>query len=312
MWKIKSNEIPCEYGTYPGSKKVKELIENGFLILDKWQGPTSHDVVSSVKKILNLKKAGHSGTLDPGVSGVLPIALENSCKIMPALQNLDKEYVGVMYLHNDVEMKKLQNVLKKFIGEIKQKPPIRSAVKRVERKRNIYSFEILGKKDKNVAFKISCQAGTYIRMVCHKIGLQLKGAHMKELRRIRVGNFTEKNSIKLQDLDESYQNFLKNGDEKIRDYILPIELSVEHLGKIIIKDSCVYSIVNGSPLYCQGISKFQKTIKKNDLVSILTLKGELIAIGKSVLESKEMTGRKMVVKINRVIMKNGIYPKMEF
>jgi H/ACA ribonucleoprotein complex subunit 4 len=228
---------------------------------------------------------------------------------MPALQGLDKEYIGVMHLHNDATLENLKNIVKKFTGEIKQRPPVRSAVKRRERKRKVYSFEILEKKGKDVAFRISCQAGTYVRMVCHDIGKKTGGAHMTELRRVRVGRFGEENVVKMEELIDSYSEWKSGKSEKIRNYILPVEATVEHLGKIIIKDSAVHSIVNGSPLYCQGISKLEKSIKKDDLLAVLTLKGELIALARSNLDSKEMSGKKLAAKIDRVIMEKGVYPK---
>src|SRR3989344_6057806 len=101
---VRSAEI-SKYGQYPGSRSVEELLSNGIIILDKWQGPTSHDVASIVKKVLGRAKSGHAGTLDPMVSGILVIALDNACKVLPALQKQDKEYVGVMHLHKAVDDK---------------------------------------------------------------------------------------------------------------------------------------------------------------------------------------------------------------
>lgn len=310
-WIVKSEDIPADYGTYPGSRHVEELVKSGLVILDKWAGPTSHDVVSTVKKILGINKAGHSGTLDPQVTGVLPVTLENACKVMPALQHLDKEYVGIIYLHKEIGLSKLEEAAKDFVGAIKQTPPLRSAVARKERTRKVYSFNILEKTGKNAVFRISCEAGTYVRMICHELGRKTGGAHMKELRRTRVGRFTEENSVRMQDLADSYSFWKENGDEKIRDCILPVEAAVEHLGKIIVKDSSVHSVSNGSPLYSQGISRLQKIIKKNDLVALLTLKGELIALGNANASGDEIASKRILAaKIDRVIMDRDAYPKL--
>ncbi|MBI4014881.1 MAG: RNA-guided pseudouridylation complex pseudouridine synthase subunit Cbf5, partial [Candidatus Aenigmarchaeota archaeon] len=121
---VRSAEI-AKYGQYPGSRSVEELLSKGLIILDKWQGPTSHDVSSMVKKILVRSKSGHSGTLDPMVSGVLIVALDNACKVLPALQRQDKEYVGVMHLHKAVDDRALGLAIKKITGEITQRPPVR-------------------------------------------------------------------------------------------------------------------------------------------------------------------------------------------
>lgn len=306
---VKSADIPnLGYGTYPGSRSIEELIRNGIIILDKWPGPTSHDVAATVKKIFGLKKVGHSGTLDPSVSGILPITLENACKVIPALQHLDKEYVGIMHLHKDVTYEKLNQTIKKFVGQITQLPPVRSAVARRERKRNVYSFKMLDRKDKDVAFQVSCEAGTYVRKLISDLGRDIGGAHMAELRRTRVGRFSENMSVRIQDVVDAYHAWKESGDESIRDFVLPVEAAVEHLGKIIIKDSAVAAIANGSPLYTGGISRIQKNIQKDDLAAILTLKGELVALAKAVATSEEMLKRGLAAKTDRVVMEKRTYP----
>lgn len=306
------------YGKYPGVRRMDELVRNGIIILDKWSGPTSHDVAAIIKKIFGLKKTGHSGTLDPAVSGVLPITLENACKVIPALQHLDKSYVGVMHLHKEITDGELQEAIKKFIGQITQLPPRRSAVARKERKRSIYSFVILDRNGKDVAFRVDCEAGTYIRKLISDMGKCIGGAHMSELRRVKVGRFDESMAVKIHDIVDAYE-FWKERKEKdadtlksdtIRELILPVEAAIEHLGKIIIKDSAVSAVINGSPLYTQGISMIQKGIKKDDTVAILTLKGELVALAKAVMSGEDAAKRKgLVAKTDRVVMEKGVYPR---
>lgn len=305
---VRSKEISSGCGKYPGARSVSELLRNGIVILDKWPGPTSHDVTAILKKIFGLTKTGHSGTLDPAVSGVLQITLENACKVIPALQHLDKTYVGVMHLHKEVSDKELNQAIKKFVGEITQLPPRRSAVARRERQRKVYSLDILDRKDKDVAFKVECEAGTYIRKLVSDLGKLIGGAHMSELRRIRVGRFDESNSVRIQDLVDAYEFWKESGDETIRELVLPVEAAIEHLGKIIVKDSAVPAVVNGSPLYTQGICMVQKGIKKGDTIAILTLKGELVALAKANMSSEEMLGKGLAAKTDRVIMGKGIYP----
>ncbi len=295
------------YGKHPGTRSVDELLHSGLVILDKWQGPTSHDVTATVKKTLGLKKTGHSGTLDPAVSGVLPITLENACKVIPALQHLDKTYVGVMRLHKEVDGEKLNDAISKFTGEITQLPPRRSAVARRERKRKVYSFGILDRKERNVAFRIECEAGTYVRKLVSDIGRLVGGAHMTELRRTAVGRFDESGAVRMQDLVDAYEFWKQNNDEAIRKFVLPVEEAVAHLGKIIIKDSAVAAVVNGSPLYTQGICMAQKGIKKGGLVAVMTLKGELAALAVAGMDAEEMRGKGLAAKIDRVIMEKGVY-----
>lgn len=301
---IRSEELPVfEYGKYPGSRTDEELKKNGIVIVDKPEGPTSRAVTETVKEKLGAKKAGHSGTLDPAVTGVMIITLDNACKVIPALQVLDKEYEGVMHLHDYVTEEKLQSALKKFTGTIKQKPPVRSAVARKERLRKIYSLDILKTKDKDIEFRVSCEAGTYIRKLCHDIGQELGvGAHMAKLRRTRVGNFTLENSIKLHEIKKS----------AVRNFMLPVEAAVEHLGHVIVKDSAVANITNGSPLFTTGLSRIQQDIDKEDLIAVMSLKGELVALGTTKMSSQEMIKRRgFAVKIDRVVMQKGVYPPMK-
>lgn len=303
----KSHDIASR-GTYPGARPIEQLLKNGFVLLDKWPGPTSRDVASTVKKILGASKAGHSGTLDPSVSGVLPICLDNAAKVMPALQGLDKEYVGIMRLHKDVPEKELREAAKKFIGKIKQTPPVRSAVARKERERTVHSFEILEVNGRDVLFRISCQAGTYVRVVCHQIGKLIGGANMTELRRTRVGPFTEEKCMKIQDLADAYVAWKESDSDKIREIVLPVEKAVEHLKKIIIKDSAVFSTASGSPLYSTGVSRLEKGIMEGEMIGIFTLKGELVALATAKMDNNDMTRRKgIAAKIDRVVIDKTVY-----
>ena len=311
-WYVKSEDVSNpEYGEYPGSRSVEELLRKGVVVIDKPSGPTSHQVTAWVRDMLGLPKAGHSGTLDPRVTGVLVITLGEATKMMPALIGLDKEYVGVMHLHKDVSPEKLEEARRRFEGEIIQKPPVKSSVKRVRRKRVIYSLEFLEREEKDVLFRVRCEAGTYIRKLCDDIGRYLGvGAHMHELRRIAAGPFTEEQAVILQDLKDAYE-FWKEGDESfIREVVKPVEILSEHLGKIVVKDTAVNAICNGAPLAVGGISRVQKGIKKGDLVAILTLKGELVALARAAMDSEEMyrSRKGMAARTDRVMMERKMYP----
>ncbi len=245
------------------------------------------------------------------MSGLLPLTLENACKVIPALQHLNKEYVGVMRLHKDVEEKDLTKAVSKFVGAIRQRPPVRSAVARRERTRNVYSFDILERSGKEVLFRINCEAGTYVRVVCHQIGQLIGGAHMAELRRTKVGRFDESVAVRIHDVVDAYYEWKENGYEGIRDYVLPVESGVEHLNKIIVKDSAVYSIANGSAVYTGGISKVSENTRAGDLIAVLNLKGELIAIAKANMDADSMIKKKgLAAKTDRVIIDKKLYSNM--
>ncbi|MBI2546850.1 MAG: RNA-guided pseudouridylation complex pseudouridine synthase subunit Cbf5 [Candidatus Aenigmarchaeota archaeon] len=317
MWLTKGEEeTNHEYGKSPKERTIEELINSAVIIADKHSGPTSHQVTAWVRDIFKAKLNGHAGTLDPAVTGVLPIALENATKTMPVLSGLDKEYVGVMHLHTEVPEDVLRNViLNKFVGTITQRPPVKSAVARVERERDIYFFDILEVEGRDVLFKVGCEAGTYIRKLCHDIGQALKvGAHMAELRRSKVGNFTEEEAHSLVEIRDAYEFWRENGDEKkLREMLMPVEYALGHVKKVFIKDSAVDAICNGSPLYPNGICRIQKEIVRGETILIMTLKEELIALGIAKMESGEMIKRKtgISVRVDRVLMNRGTYPRWD-
>lgn len=314
MWLIKSEEeTNPEYGKRPEERTIEEQIKNSVVIVDKHSGPTSTQMVEWIKEIFQLKKAGHAGTLDPKVTGVLPIALENATKAMPVLMGLDKEYVGVMHLHKKIPEELVQNAIAKFIGKIKQIPPVRAAVVRKEREREVYFFDILEIEEKDVLFKVGCQAGTYIRKLCHDLGETLGvGAHMSELRRTKVGNFAEDQAHSLLKIKDAYE-FWKEGEAKLlKEILIPMEHAILHVKRVFVKDSVIDSICHGSPVFVPGITRIQKRIEKGEVVAIYSLKGELVALGISKMTSEEMFRAKkgVAIRTDRVFIKKGVYPKM--
>jgi len=306
-------ETDPRYGTEPEKRTLDEHIRNGIINLDKPSGPTSHQVSSWIKKILQVGKAGHSGTLDPAVTGVLPMAVENSTKILKTLLLAPKEYVCLMSLHADVSDEKLNEVLKYFHGKIYQKPPLKSAVKRRLRIRTIYYLDLIERDGRDVLFRVGCEAGTYIRKLCHDIGLVLgTGAHMQELRRTKAGPFDEDSLVTLHDLKDAYEFYHESGDEsELRKFILPVEHAVHHLKGIWINDGAVDALCHGADLNAPGICRLDSEIELNDHVAIFTLKNELVAIGSSLRGSGEIMDvrRGKVVDLERVVMPSGTYPK---
>jgi len=283
-------------------KPIDYLLKNGLIILDKWSGPTSRDVMGVLKKVMGLNKAGHSGTLDPPASGMLPVLIENATKAIPALQGHDKEYMAVVHLHGEASEDKIREKLAEFIGTIKQKPPVRSAVARRVRERNVYSAELLQKEGRNILIKVRCEAGTYIRLIAHDLGKKLEfGAHLKELRRIGVGNFTEADMVTMEDVEKAIMLYKQGDDSLLRKVVRPLEDSVLESKKIYVKDNAIKNIMNGAPVFSTGICKASSNIRKGDLVAIMSLDEYLIALGtakKSVIEMKQ---KGTAVKTDRVM-----------
>lgn len=211
-----------------------------------------------------------------------------------------------MHLHKDVEEKNLRETIKKFIGKIQQLPPLKSAVKRVERTREIYEFEILEIEDHDVLFRVKCQAGTYIRKLCSDLGKALGiGAHMAELRRTKAGPFTEKdNLIALTDLKDAYTFYKEESNDKFLRYCLqPIENAVRHLAKCWILDSALQSVSHGRDVAIPGISKLEN-FRKGETIALMTLKGELVAIGEALLSAVEINTQEkgLAIKVKKVFM----------
>ncbi len=304
-----------KFGCNPEKRPIKELITYGVVNIDKPKGPTSHQTSAYVQKILGIKKSGHSGTLDPVVTGVLLVAVGRATRIVQGLLKAGKEYVGIMHLHKEVDSDRLKEVIqKKFTGKIKQLPPIKSAIKRQLRVREIYYFNILDINGTDVLFRTGVEAGTYIRKLCHDIGQALGcGAHMAELRRTKAGPFNEETLVTLQDLTDAYWYYKNEGNEKfIRHCIKPIEHAVSHLPKVWVLDTTVNSLTHGSNLKLPGVSKLESGIKKDNLVAIMTLKNELVAVGEANMDSKQIIklGKGVCVKVEKVFMQEGIYPKI--
>jgi H/ACA ribonucleoprotein complex subunit 4 len=306
-WLIKKHEASLTtFGCYPGARPLKDYIKNGIIILDKPSGPTSNQVDNWIKQILNIKKCSHAGTLDPRASGVLLIAIENATKLMPILLSSKKEYVGVIRLHEDVDKNRIQKVFKEFIGKVKQLPPLKSAVARREREREIYYLEILEIDGKNILFKVGCQAGFYVRRLAVDVGKKLGvKSHLQELRRTKSGNFSEDSTITLQNLNDAVE------EDRIKEVVHPMELAVESIGKVVISDTSINNVSNGSPLYVGGINRIEDNIREGSWVAIFSLKGELVAIGKAAIDSKDIAKKKrgLVIKVDRVLMNKGKYPK---
>lgn len=308
-------ETNPEYGCNPYERPIEEHIAKGVINLDKPSGPTSHEVDSWVKRILGCNKTGHGGTLDPKVTGVLPIGINSATRVSQLLLPAGKEYVCLMTFHKDINEERVREVFDEFTGKIYQTPPVKSAVKRELRVRNIYYSTIYEINERDVLFRIGCEAGTYVRTYCHDIGEAIGcGAHMAELRRTQAGPFNERDEslVNLHDLTDAYHFWKEDGDESfIRKAIQPMEFASSHLPKIYIKDSAVEAICHGAKLAAGGIASLSKDIQKGDLVAIHTLKGELVASGNSLFSSKEILSADsgLMVDINKVFMDTGIYPK---
>lgn len=310
----RSGKTNPAYGTPPEKRSLKMHMNLGAINLDKTSGPTSHEIAAWVKRILEVEKAGHSGTLDPKVTGILPVLLGDATRIMDTLLLAGKEYICLMRVHKPMPKKRLSDVCGEFMGPIFQKPPLKSSVVKELRIRTIYYLDVLEIEEQRVLMRVGCQAGTYMRKLCFDIGLALgTGANMEELRRTRAGPFREDETlVTLHQLTDAYAAWKETGDEAgLRRVILPVEAALRHLPRLVIADNAVDAICHGAPLALPGLLRLETDISKGDIVALFTLKGEAVGIGRADMNSREMLDGKtgIAVLTERVIMEPGTYPK---
>lgn len=281
-----------DFSTTPPERSVEEKLEKGIIVLDKPSGPTSHQATAYLKDILGVEKAGHGGTLDPKVTGVLPVALERATKITYAILGSNKEYVAHAYFHEELTEESLEELRQSFTGTIDQLPPVKSAVKRQWRKRKVHKIKILEHKDQSVLMKILCEGGTYIRKLIHDMGEHVGGgAHMQELRRIKAGPFTETNCVNLHEIQDYYDFHRDEDDERFNDILLPIETGVRHLPKIIVHNSAKNSLSEGAQLNIPGVIAATQSVEENSKVAVLSQDYELIMIGEALLDAETMVSK---------------------
>jgi len=302
------------YGLPPEQRSLKQHISLGAINLDKTSGPTSHEVAAWVKRILEVDKAGHSGTLDPKVTGILPVLLEDATRIMETLLLAGKEYICLMRLHKPLPNKRIMEVCREIMAPLNQQPPLKSSVVKELRIRTIYYLDVLEIDEQHVLMRVGCEAGTYIRKLCFDMGLALGcGANMEELRRTRAGPFREdKTLVTLHNLTDAVAAWKEKGHETaLRRSIQPVEAALAHLPRLVIADNAVDAVCHGAPLAAPGLLSLETDINKGDMVSFFTLKGEAVAVGVAQMESREMLASQsgIVARTERVIMQPNTYPK---
>lgn len=251
-----------------------------------------------VKEILKINKAGHVGTLDPNVTGVLPVGLEKATRLADFLHEQGKEYVALMLTHKLLPSQQVEETMKEFTGEIFQFPPLRSAVARSLRKRKIYSLKMIEIKERYVLFRADVESGVYIRTLCRDIGdALLVGANMVELRRTRSGPLNESRLVTLQKLKDAY-TFYGEGDEKLLSGMIidPEEVTKDY-PTVVIKESAIDAMAHGASIYRNGILE---DMGESGKLRIMSPNGELLGMGER---------DKDIVKPSVVLVDRGVYPK---
>ena len=309
--------IPC--GNSPLKRPLMEHIRYGVMNLDKPANPSSHEVVAWLKRMLRVEKTGHSGTLDPKVTGNLIVCIDRATRLVKSQQGAGKEYVCVARLHGKPKeggRAKVAKALETLTGALFQRPPLISAVKRQLRIRTIYESKLLEYDEERdlVLFWISCEAGTYVRTLCVHLGLLLGvGGHMQELRRVRSGIMGEEdNMVTMHDILDAQWTYDNYKDETyLRRTIMPLEVLLTNYKRVVVKDSAVNAVCYGAKLMIPGLLRYESGIDIDDEIVMITTKGEAIAIGIAQMTTAVMAtcDHGIVCKVKRVIMERDTYPR---
>ncbi|KYK58718.1 centromere/microtubule binding protein CBF5 [Drechmeria coniospora] len=309
---------PIPNGCSPLKRDIKSYISSGVINLDKPSNPSSHEVVAWVKRMLRVEKTGHSGTLDPKVTGCLIVCIDRATRLVKSQQGAGKEYVCVIRLHDKVPGGQAQfaRALETLTGALFQRPPLISAVKRQLRIRTIHESKLIEfDNDRHLGvFWVSCEAGTYIRTLCVHLGLLLGvGAHMQELRRVRSGAMDEsKQLVTLHDvLDAQWMMDNTRDESYLRKVISPLETLLTSYKRLVVKDSAVNAVCYGAKLMLPGLLRYEAGIEHHEEVVLMTTKGEAIALAIAQMSTVEMStcDHGVVAKVKRCIMERDLYPR---
>jgi H/ACA ribonucleoprotein complex subunit 4 len=308
---------PLPVGCSPLKRPIDEYIKYGVINLDKPANPSSHEIVAWIKRILRVEKTGHSGTLDPKVTGCLIVCIDRATRLVKAQQSAGKEYVGIVRLHSALDdERKLVKAVETLTGAVFQRPPLISAVKRQLRIRHIYESKLVEyDSDRHLGVVwMSCEAGTYVRTLCVHLGLLVgTGGHMQELRRVRSGIMSENdNLVTMHDVLDAKYNYDQTKDETyLRRIVMPLEVLLTNYKRVVVKDSAVNAICYGAKFMIPGLLRFADGIEINEEIVMITTKGEAIAVGIAQMTTAVMAtvDHGVVAKIKRVVMERDTYPR---
>jgi tRNA pseudouridine55 synthase len=231
--------------------------------LDKPPGPSAHQVTGWVRDAVAealadldaapVDRAAHAGTLDPKVTGCLPVLLGDATRLAQVFLRGTKEYVTVLELHGPAPAD-LREVVAGFVGEVYQKTPRKSAVRRRLRTRRIHDLELLEVEDRRALLSVRCESGTYVRKLCHDLGLAAGvGAHMGDLRRTATDPFTDADLVTAQDLVDALRFAVEGDEAPLREAVAPAERALTHLPRVTIAPSAAAEVAHGAPVYAPGV-----------------------------------------------------------
>ena len=309
----------------PEDRSPAELLGFGVVNLDKPPGPSSHEVADWVKAHAQsalervatdadtdgVERVAHAGTLDPKVTGSLPMLLGDATRVAQVFDDSVKEYVAVLELHGPLPAN-FEATLAEFEGEIYQKPPRKSAVRRRLRTREIHALDVLETRERQVLLRVRCAAGTYVRKLCHDLGLALgTGAHMGDLRRSATGTFDDTTLVTMETLVDALAFWAEDGDDApLREVVQPAERALVSLPRVTIAPSAAREVAQGAPVYAPGVLDVRPAERgaagsnegatEGDLVACYTPKEAAVCLGRLVGDPEAEEGT--VVDLERVLV----------
>jgi H/ACA ribonucleoprotein complex subunit 4 len=301
----------------PAERSPADLLQFGVVNLDKPPGPSAHQVAAWVRDAVDerlrdadapgIDRVAHGGTLDPKVTGSLPLLLGDAARCAQVFDDSDKEYVAVLELHGPAPSD-FRAVLDEFEGRLYQKPPRKSAVRRQLRVREIYGLDILERDGRQALLRIRCESGTYVRKLCHDLGLALgTGAHMGHLRRTVTGPFEDTDLVTLEDLVDALAFWIEDGDPgPLREVVAPAEDALVALPQVTIAANAASEVAHGAPVYAPGVLDVgpaptgDATAERGSLVACYDPGGTAICLGTFVGSPDAEEGT--VVETDRVLV----------
>lgn len=289
----------------PENRDVDELLSFGVVNLDKPPGPSAHQVVGWLRDRLGVDRAAHAGTLDPKVTGCLPVLTGDATRMAQVFDDSRKGYVAVLELHGNTED---LGVVSAFEGEIIQKPPRKSAVKRRLRTRTIHRLDVLEREQRRALLRIECESGTYVRKLCHDLGLALgTGAHMGDLRRMETVPFADTDLVTMHDLTDAMAFYEDGDDDPIREVVAPGERALAHLPSVTIAPNAAQEVANSAPVYAPGVIDAEPAdhdggteCEQGALVACYTPNGSAVCLGRLIGDPDADSGT--VVDTERVLV----------
>ncbi|WP_226023235.1 RNA-guided pseudouridylation complex pseudouridine synthase subunit Cbf5 [Halomicrobium salinisoli] len=294
----------------PEERSPADLLTFGVVNLDKPPGPSAHQVAAWVRDMIDdaLDEAGvdaevgrvaHGGTLDPKVTGCLPILLGDAARAAQVFDDADKEYVTILELH-DRAPADFDDVVAEFEDAVYQKPPRKSAVKRRLRQREIHDLDVLERYDRRALVRVRCESGTYVRKLCHDVGLALgTGAHMGELRRTATGDFDDAGLVTLHELRDALVDWTELGEAgPLREAVAPAERALGKYPRVTIAPSAAEQVAQGAPVYAPGVIDAEG--EQGEDVLCVTPDGAAVCLGVLVGDPDADSGT--VVELERVLV----------